>query len=85
MVVPFIDSLWCARRGDPWGPDIKVTDEFLDPLMINYFERLGTPQRIYKRDYHGLADTLPLDQVDPEVIERLDDIAAVAANARPAQ
>lgn len=78
-------ALRVARRGDPWGPDIKVTDEFLDPLMINYFERLGTPQRIYKRDYHGLADTLPLNQVDPEVIERLDDIAAVAANARPAQ
>ena len=76
-------ALRIARRGDPWGPDIKVTDEFLDPLMTNYFERLGTPQRIFKRDYHGLADVIPLDQIDVEVIARLDDIAAVAANAKP--
>jgi len=78
-------ALRTARRGDPWGPDIKVTDEFLDPLMINYFERLGTPQRIFKRDYHGLADAIPLDQIDAEVIARLDDISAVAACARPVE
>ena len=78
-------ALRIARRGDPWGPDIKVTDEFLDPLLSNYYERLGTPQRIFKRDYHGLADAIPLDQIDAELIARLDDIAAVAANARPVE
>lgn len=77
-------ALHTARRPDPWGPDIKVTDEFLDPLFENYFERLGTPQRIFKRDYHGLADALPLEQIAPEVLARLNDIAAVAARARPA-
>jgi hypothetical protein len=76
-------ALHIARRPDPWGPDIKVSDEFLDPLFENYFERLGTPQRIFKRDYHGLADVLPLRQLSQEVVERLDDIAAVAAAARP--
>ena len=79
-----VSALRTARRPDPWGPDIKVTDEFLDPLFENYFERLGTPQRIFKRDYHGLADAIPLEQISPEVIARLDDLAAVAAAARPA-
>jgi AAA domain, putative AbiEii toxin, Type IV TA system/AAA ATPase domain len=76
-------SLRVARKGDPWSVDIKVTDEFLDPLFANFYERLGTPQRTFKRDYHQLAESVPLAQIDPEVREKLDAIAAVAAQARP--
>jgi hypothetical protein len=68
---------------DPYGPDIKVTDEFLDRLMKRFFEVLGTPQRIFKRDYHGLAAAMPLNSLDPEVKEVLDDIFEVARNASP--
>lgn len=68
---------------DPYGADIKVTDEFLDRLMKRFFEALGTPQRIFKRDYHGLAQAMPLNLLDPEVKEVLDDILAVAARANP--
>jgi energy-coupling factor transporter ATP-binding protein EcfA2 len=68
---------------DPYGPDIKVTDEFLDPLMKLFFERLGTPQRIYKRDYHGLARAVDAKDLDPEVTTVLDEILAVAQQARP--
>ena len=73
-----------ARRPDPWGPDFKVTDEFLDPLFENYFQRLGTPQQIFKRDYHGLAQAIPIDQIDAEVSVVLDHIQQVAAAATPA-
>ncbi len=78
-----VAALKVARRPDPWGPDIKVTDEFLDPLFENYYQRLGTPQQTYKRDYHALADVMPLEQIDPEVIQMLDAIAQVAHNAKP--
>ena len=74
-----------ARRPNPWGPDFKVTDEFLDPLFENYFQRLGTPQQIFKRDYHGLADAIPVEQIDAEVAAVLDVIAKVAAAASPAR
>ncbi len=79
-----VTALKVARRPDPWGPDIKVTDEFLDPLFENYFQRLGTPQQIYKRDYHGLADVLPLHQIDAEVNRQLDALVAAASLAKPA-
>lgn len=79
-----VQALRVSRRPDPWGADIKVTDEFLDPLFENYFQRLGTPQQIYKRDYHGLADVLPLHQIDPEITQQLDALVAAVALARPA-
>lgn len=83
-VKELVAALRIARRPDPWGPDFKVTDEFLDPLFENYFQRLGTPQLIFKRDYHGLADAIALDQIDPEVVGMLDAIDEVARRARPA-
>lgn len=82
-VQELIKALSLLNEPDPWGPDIKVTDQFLDPLFKSFFERLGTPQRIYKRDYHGLADTVPLEQLDPEVIDVLDAIASSAKSATP--
>jgi ABC-type taurine transport system ATPase subunit len=83
-VAELSNALILTNEPDPWGPDIKVTDKFLDPLFKRFFERLGTPQRIYKRDYHGLADTVPLDQVDAEVFQVLDAILATARSATPA-
>ncbi len=83
-IAELVQALAVARRPDPWGPDIKVTDEFLDPLFENYFLRLGTPQQIYKRDYHGLAEAIPLEQLAPEITDMLDAILDVAQRAAPA-
>ncbi|MBI4754600.1 MAG: AAA family ATPase [Betaproteobacteria bacterium] len=77
-------ALSITKRPDPWGPNIKVTDEFLDPLFSNYFQKLGTPQQIFKRDYHSLADAIPLAEIPSEVSEVLDAIAEVANRAAPA-
>jgi predicted ATPase len=79
-----INALRLTNKPDPWGFDIKVTDDFLDPLFKLYYERLGIPQQTFKRDYHGLADAMPLDKIDPEVSVVLDTIAAVANMAAPA-
>jgi len=77
-------SLRTQRRPGPWTADIKITDEFLDPLFANYFERLGTPQQTYKRDYHGLAEAIPVEEIDPEVHRVLDAIHETARRVRPA-
>lgn len=77
------NALRLTGKPDPWGPEIKVTDDFLDPLFRLFYDRLNTPQQVFKRDYHGLAGTIPLSQIDPEVIEVLDVIAAIAAQATP--
>lgn len=77
-----VQALRITGKPDPWGPEIKVTDDFLDPLFK--LERLGTPQQVFKRDYHGLADALPLAQIDPEVTQVLDILWSVARTASPA-
>ncbi len=77
-------ALSITNKPDPWGADIKVTDDFLDPLFKLYYERLGIPQRTYKRDYHGLADAIPISELDPEVASVLDGIFEVAQRATPA-
>ncbi len=82
-IVELVEALRITNQPSPWGPDIKVTDQFLDPLLKNYYERLGTPQRIFKRGYHGLADVIPLDQIDGEVITMLDDLLRLAERAKP--
>ena len=79
------NALRLTSRPDPWGPDIKATDDFLDPLFKLYYERLGTPQRTFKRDYHGLADAVPLESLSPQVVEVLDTVLAVSIRAKPIQ
>lgn len=78
-----INALRLTTEHDPWGPNIKVTDEFLDRLFKLYYERLGTPQKTFKRDYHGLAEVIPVEEVDPEVGLVLDAILEVANRAKP--
>jgi AAA domain, putative AbiEii toxin, Type IV TA system/AAA ATPase domain len=78
------NALRLTNKPDPWGFDIKVTDDFLDPLFKLFYERLGTPQRTFKRDYHGLADAIPVNEIAPEVKTMLDAILEVANNAKPA-
>lgn len=78
-----IHALQLTNKPDPWGPDIKVTDDFLDPLFKLFYQRLGTPQRIFKRDYHDLADVIPITEIAPEINTMLDHICTVANAAQP--
>jgi hypothetical protein len=77
------DALKKLRRPEAWSADIKATDDFLDPLFAMYFERLGLTNLLRKTDYHVLAQWVPEDRIDPEVVEKLDAIVTVAKNAKP--
>ena len=84
-----IDEITAAMerlgRGSPWDPDTKVSDDFLTPLFRAYFGKLGLPQDLMsKKTFYELAEHVPPDELDPEVHEKLDAIAAVAAAAKPA-
>ena len=76
-------ALSITNKPGPWTTDIKVTDDFLDPLFVNFYKRLGIPQQIYKRDYHGLADGIPVEEIQPEVCDVLAQLARVASKAVP--
>lgn len=76
-------ALKTLRKLEPWSPDLKASNDFLDPLFERYFEKLGLPNLLRKTDYHILAKLVPAAQIDPEVSEKLDAIVAVASQARP--
>jgi len=67
----------------PWWSNTKITDEFLDPLFAAYFERLNLPNLLRKRDYHQLAGMAFPADLDPEILEKLNTIVAVAQRASP--
>ena len=82
-----IDDLASAarkmRKPEVWSPDIKATDDFLNPLFENYYEKLGLPNILRKTNYHILAGLVPKQRIDAEIIEKLDAICAVAKQAKP--
>ena len=65
-------------KGSPWSADAKVSDEFLTPLFTTYFAKLGLPNLMSKSAFHTLAGYIPLEEIAPEVSEKLDAIADVA-------
>ena len=65
-------------RPSPWSDDIKVTDDFLDLLFVDYFKRLSLPLLLRKGNYHILAQFISPEKVDHEVIEKLDSILRIA-------
>lgn len=71
-------------KGSPWSPGTKVSDDFLDPLFENFYRRVGLPNLMRKTDYHRLAQFVPADQIDPEVVQVLDSVLSVCRSANPA-
>lgn len=84
-VTDVVGALELTGKPSPWSGEIKVTDDFLDPLFRQFFKRRGLQQAMFKRDYHGLADAIPLEQIDQEVVDVLDAICAVAQRATPGE
>jgi ABC-type lipoprotein export system ATPase subunit len=67
---------------DPWSPDIKASDDFLDRLFRIYFKKLSMDNLLLKNDYHVLAGLVPKDKIDTEITEKLDAIVEVAKKAK---
>jgi len=71
------------RKPDVWSADIKATDDFLDPLFENYYEKLRQKNLLRKTNYHILAGLVPRDKIDGEIVEKLNAIVEVAKKASP--
>lgn len=69
---------------NPFGPEIKASDDFLQPVFRKYFKLLNRRNLMQKTDYHVLASLVPRSQVDPEVENVLDRILDTARSANPA-
>jgi ABC-type multidrug transport system ATPase subunit len=75
-------ALQTLNKPSPWSPDIKVTDDFLDPLFRKFFEKRGLPMQLRKSEYHVLASLVPKEAMDVEITEKLDAIVTVARKAK---
>ncbi|MBM4061127.1 MAG: AAA family ATPase [Planctomycetes bacterium] len=71
------------QPGDRFWRDTRASDGLLDPVFAEFFTQLGLPNLMRKTDYHRLARLVPARAIDPEVVQVLDAIAAVAERARP--
>ena len=77
-------ALKTLGRPEAFGPDIKASDDFLDPVFQKYFEKLSLRNLMQKTDFHALARLVPRERIDPEIAEKLDRIVEVSKRARPA-
>ena len=77
------NALATLGKASPWSPDIKVSDDFLNPLFDSFFKKLGLENRMRKTDYHRLVQYVPAGQIDPEVCKVLDGILEIAEQAVP--
>ncbi len=79
------EAVATLRKGVPFGPDLKATDDFLDPLFEDFFRAIGLPENtMTKTDYHTLAPFLSPAEIPEELVEKLNAIESVASQARPA-
>lgn len=76
-------ALRTLNKPDPWSADIKASDDFLEPVFQAYFKEIGLPLTLRKSDYHVLAGFVPRQEIDLDVIAKLDAILATAKQARP--
>ena len=76
-------ALTTLGRGSLWSPDVKASDEVLDPVFRTYYEMLGLYNTMAKKNFHVLVDYIPDAEIDPEISSKLDTIAHVAESAQP--
>ena len=57
---------------DPWGPELKVSQDLLPQVFKAYFQSLSVPDRTNKSDFHILASAMLPEEVDNEVRVVLD-------------
>ncbi len=68
-------------RGSPWDYGIKVSNEFLEPLFVSYFRKLGLRNKMTKKYFYELVEHIPNYEIVPEIHEKLNAIARVAKQA----
>ncbi len=86
----FENALRIVGRGSPWSPEIKASDEVLIPLFKEFYQNLAQRDvqaynEMNKSNFHRLAEFVPVDNLDPEVGQVLDEIVAVVEKAKPTQ
>ena len=78
------DALNRLNQGSPWGGDMKVSEQFFEPLLATFYEKSEMSGGMPKSDYHFLVEYIEPSKVDDEVVQVLDAIDEIASDATPA-
>ncbi len=82
-IEPVESALRTSGKGSPWNAGIKASGDFLEPVFKAYFEKLGLPNLMAKKNCHELVEYVPDHEIDLEIREKLDGIVRVAERAEP--
>ena len=79
------EALGRLNQGSPWDDDMKISEQFFEPLFTSFYEKGGMSGVMPKSDYHFLVEHIEPTDIDEEVIQVLDAIVEVAEDATPLQ
>lgn len=65
----------------PWSPDVKSSDDVLEPIFRSFSKKMGIPLIERKRDFHKLVVLMDPAHVHAEVVEKLNLVVDVANSA----
>ena len=74
-------ALHTLGKRSPWSHDVKVSDDFLTPLFVKYFDKIGLDNLMDKKNFYELANFVPENEINDEIGEKLDAIAAIHESA----
>lgn len=81
-----IEQAFKTLGKDPWGADIKASEELLSPLFQRFYEKFNLPNLMKKTIFYILAGFVPRAKIEPEIQQMLNDINDIlskAAQAKP--
>jgi energy-coupling factor transporter ATP-binding protein EcfA2 len=67
-------------RNDRWWSETKMSDDFLEPLFADFFKKSGQKVLLNKGGYYEIARYIHPEEIEPEVIEKLDIIYTIASD-----
>ncbi|MDD9954811.1 MAG: AAA family ATPase [Anaerolineaceae bacterium] len=74
-------ALGTFDEGSPWSREIKASEKVLEPVFRSFYKRLELPNLMAKKSFYELVKFVPEEEIDPEIIEKLNAIADVAHQA----
>lgn len=80
-----LESALNTFEKSPWSPDLKVTDDFLDPLFRKFYKKISDQSFVSKTNYYHLTRFVKKEEIDPEIIYVLNLILETAKKANPSE
>ncbi len=79
----FVPPIALNDPNDVYWLNTKTSDDLLPRVFEEYAKRLNLPTILRKGEYYLLVPFIPIEQINPEIIEKLDAIVEVAQRAQP--